>query len=251
MSRIRRIGAAAAVAAAVAAVAVPTAALAEHTQTLDVAAELIKQPPGKPWEVNLLLGATLDDTSGEQPSPVNHIKFSFTKGAKVNSDAFATCTVDKLRNQGPSACPSGSLLGTGTAKAEALTLLLDADLRVYNGPGTASKRQIILYAKVRQIPTIVLVFPGTLQKTSGKFGWTLDLPIPPIPTVGDAGNNASVTGFQVKVGGYGKKRTPFIQAPTKCSKPGWPFAATYSYADGASGSATALMDCTIRALPGK
>jgi hypothetical protein len=250
--RTRRAGAAVAAAAAVAAVAAPVAG-AEITHQLDVAAELVRQPPGRPWEVNLLLGSTIDETSGEQPAPVNNMKFQFTRGAKVNSDAFKTCTVETLRKTGPSACPAGSLLGTGAAKAEALTLLLDADLRVYNGPGTVNDRQLIVWAKVRQIPTIVLVFPGKLKKTAGRYGWTLDLPIPPIPTVGE-GNDASVTGFAVKVGGYGRKngrKVPFIEAPTSCTRPGWPFAAQFSYAGGATSSATALMDCTIRALPGK
>jgi hypothetical protein len=252
MTRTRRAGAALAATAAIAALGAPTA-VAEITHQLDVGAELVRQPPGKPWEVNLLLGSVIDETSGEQPAPVNNMKFQFTSGAKVNSDAFKTCSVDALRKTGPSACPSGSLLGEGTAKAEALTLLLDADLKVFNGPGTVNNRQLIVWAKVRQIPTIVLTFPGTLKKTSGKYGWALNLPIPPIPTVGE-GNDASVTGFSVKVGGYGRKngkKVPFIEAPTKCNKPGWPFAAQFSYAGGATSSATALMDCTIRALPGR
>jgi hypothetical protein len=253
-TRMRRTAAVAAAVSVSAALAVPAFA-AQHTQELSVGAELIKQPKNKPWEVNLLLGATLDLDDGGTPEPVQNMKFSFTQGAKVNSDAFKVCTEATLRDRGPGACPAGSLLGTGKAVAEALNLVINANVRIYNGPGTVKKRQLIVWAKAIEIPTIVLTLPGTLTKTSGKYGWVLDLPIPPIHTIGD-GNDASVTGFSVKVGGYGKKKgrkgkVPFIEAPTKCNKPGWPFAADFRYADGATGRATALMDCTIRALPGR
>jgi hypothetical protein len=250
--RMRRAAAVTAAVAVSAAVAVPALA-ADHTQELSVGAELVRQPKNKPWEVNLLLGATLDLSDGGTPEPVRNMKFSFTNGAKVNSDAFKICTEQTLRDRGPSACPAGSLLGTGTAIAEALNLVIHANIRVYNGPGTVNNRTLIVWAKAIEIPTIVLTLPGKLTKTSGKYGWVLDLPIPRIPTIGPD-NDASVTAFQVKVGGYGKKKgkkVPFIEAPTKCNKPGWPFAADFNYADGASGRAVALMDCTIRAIPGK
>jgi hypothetical protein len=254
MSRMRRAAALAAAATVLSAsAAVPTAIAAEHTQVLDVGAELVNQPKGKPWVVNLLLGATLDMDDGGTPPPVQNMKFSFTNGAKVHSDAFKVCTEQTLRDKGPGSCPAGSLLGSGTAIAEALNLVIHANVRIYNGPGTVNNRTLIVWAKAIEIPTIVLTLPGKLTKTSGKYGWVMNLPIPRIPTIGPD-NDASVTGFSVKVGGYGKlkgKKTPFIEAPTSCNRPGWPFAGDFTYADGATGRATALMDCTIRAISGK
>lgn len=254
MSPMRRVAALAVAATTLsAAVAVPAAMAAQHTQALDVGAELVTQPKGKPWVVNLLLGATMGMDDGSTPAPVQNMHFSFTSGAKVHSDAFKVCTEATLRDKGPGACPAGSLLGSGKAVANALNLVINANVRIYNGPGTANNRTLLVWAKAIEIPTIVLVLPGKLTKTSGKYGWVLDLPVPRIPTIGPD-NDASVVGFNVKVGGYGKlkgKKTPFIEAPTSCRRPGWPFAADFRYADGASGRATALMDCTIRALPGQ
>jgi hypothetical protein len=92
---------------------------------------------------------------------------------------------------------------------------------------------------------VVIPLEGTLTKTSGKYGWKLDLPVGRIQTVGD--NDAAITDFEVTVGGIGKKRVPFIEAPTSCAKPGWPFLGTFTYADGSSGTSSAIINCLLKA----
>jgi hypothetical protein len=95
---------------------------------------------------------------------------------------------------------------------------------------------------------VTVILTGTLKKTSGKYGYVLDLPVPPIHTVGD--NDASITSFNVKVGGFGKvkgKRTPFIEAPTSCHEPGWPFLGEFHYSDGSTGTSSAIISCTLKA----
>jgi hypothetical protein len=243
---IRRLVAVAAVAAVATAVAAPAAMAADHTQQLNIGAELVRQPAGKPWVVNLLLGADLGMTDGTVPSPVDHMKFSFTTGAKVHSEAFGTCSEATLQSGGPGACPASSRLGGGTATAEALETKFPAQVDVFNGPGKPSNRKILVFA--RAIQTVTVILSGTLKKTSGKYGWVLDLPVPRIPTVGD--NDASITAFNVKVGGFGRvkgKRVPFIEAPTACKSPGWPFLGEFHYTDGGSGTSSAVIGCTLKA----
>jgi hypothetical protein len=87
--------------------------------------------------------------------------------------------------------------------------------------------------------------PGTLKRTSGRYGWVLDLPVPRIMTVGEE-NDAAITSFEVKVGGVGRRKVPFIEAPTSCAQPGWPFLGTFAYADGASGSSAATIPCLLK-----
>jgi hypothetical protein len=207
----------------------------------------VRQPAGKPWVVNLLLGADMGMSDGTAATPVDHMKFSFTTGAKVHSEAFGTCTEAKLRAGGPGACPANSRLGSGTATAYALETQLPATIDVLNGPGTPSNRKVLVFA--RAIQTVTVILTGTLKKTSGKYGWVLDLPVPPIPTgIGD--NVAAITTFNVKVGGFGRvkgKRVPFIEAPTACHSPGWPFLGEFHYADGGSGTSAAVIGCTLKA----
>lgn len=223
----------------------PAAAQAAHTQRLDIAAELVRQPAGRPWIVNLSLGAQLGSTDGTVPSPVNHMVFNFTRGAKVHPEAFGTCTMDVLKAKGPEACPSSSRLGDGKAVANALETSFDATIKVFNGPQAGAGRKILIYA--RALGTVVIPMEGTLKKTSGKYGWVLDLPVPRIATVG-ADNDAAITSFSVVVGGVGRKRVPFIEAPTACNRPGWPFLGTFTYADGASGSSSATIPCLLKAV---
>lgn len=251
-TRMRRLTAlAAAVSVTAAGAAAIPALAADHTQELSIGAELVRQPKGKPWEVNLLLGATLDLTDGGTPAPVQNMHFQFTNGARVNSDAFKTCTAQVLEKRGPSACPAGSQIGAGKAIAEALNLVINANIRIFNGPGTVNNRQLIVWAKAIEIPTIVLTLPGTLKKTSGKYGYTLDVPVEPIRAPGD---EASITSFNVKVGGFGKlkgkKGVPFIEAPTSCKAPGWPFLGQFTYADGTSGTSSATIPCVLKATNG-
>jgi hypothetical protein len=233
--------------AATGAVAAPAALAAEHTERLDIGAELVRQPPGKPWIVNLMLGAKLGMDDLSVPSPVRNMKFSFTSGAKVHSDAFGTCTKAILEQQGSSGCPSSSRLGSGSAVADVLLTQFPTDeVSVFNGPGTTSKRKLLVYA--RAIDTLVVILEGTLRKTSGKYGYVLDLPVDPIRAPGD---EASITSFSVKVGGFGKlkgkKNVPFIEAPTSCRAPGWPFLGEFTYADGTSGTSAATIPCLLKA----
>ena len=236
---------AAVTAVALSAVAVPVASAA-HTQRLDVGAELVRQQSGgKPWIVNLSLGAQMGMEDGSVPSPVKRMVFSFTRGAKVHPEAFATCTMAMIQKQGPNACPKASRLGEGKAVAAALQTTFDADVLVFNGPKIPAGRQLIVYA--RALGTVVIPLEGTLKKTSGRYGWVLDLPVPRIMTVGQD-NDAAITSFSVTVGGLGRKKVPFIEAPTSCSKPGWPFLGTFTYGDGESGSSSATIPCLLKAV---
>jgi hypothetical protein len=222
----------------------PGAALADHTQQLNIGAELVRQQAGgKPWMVNLSLGATLGSTDGTVPSPVDHMVFRFTKGARIHPEAFGTCTLATLRAKGTPGCSSSSRLGRGKATANALLQDFPATIDVFNGPQVGKGRKIEIYA--RALGTVVIPLEGTLTPTSGKYGFKLDLPVGRIRTVGD--NDAAILDFAVTVGGTGRKGVPFIEAPTVCNKPGWPFLGTFTYADGSTGSSSAVISCLLKA----
>jgi hypothetical protein len=247
MSRPFAAAVAALASACAALVGVPAvASAAGHTQRLVVGAELVRQQAGgKPWIVNLVLGAQLGMDDGSVPSPVRHMAFSFTRGAQVHPEAFATCGMATITEHGPGACPSTSRVGSGKAVAAALQTTFDATVTVFNGPKVAGGRQIIVYA--RALGTVAIPMVGTLKRTSGRYGWVLDLPVPRIMTVGQE-NDAAITSFEVKVGGIGRKKVPFIEAPTSCARPGWPFLGSFGYADGSGGSSSATIPCLLNAI---
>ncbi|MCZ4495172.1 MAG: hypothetical protein JWP53_4103 [Conexibacter sp.] len=230
--------------AALAAAAAPAAPAADHTQRMDIGAELVhQQPGGKPWIVNLGIGAEMGMADGSVPPPIEHMRFSFTRGAKVHPEAFPTCTQQVLHDAGPNGCPKGSRLGEGKASATALETVFPATIQVFNGPATKAGRKILIYA--RALGTVVIPLEGTLKKSSGQYGWVLDVPVQKIQIVAD--QFASITSFSVTVGGIGRKGVPFIEAPTSCAKPGWPFLGEFRYADGATGTSSALISCLLKA----
>jgi hypothetical protein len=241
--RLIAVSAAVAALGASASASAPAALAADHTQHLEIAAELIRQPAGKPWIVNLTIGAQLGMSDGTAPEPVNRMVFSFTKGAKVHPEAFGSCTMATLKDKGPDGCPQSSRLGSGKAIAHVLEQDYPATIDVLNGPAAGKDRKLYIYA--RALGTVVIRLEGTLKKTRGKYGYVLDVPIAPIQIVGDM--YASITSFEVTVGGIGRKKVPFIEAPTSCAKPGWPFFGSFTYADGAGGTSSATITCLLKA----
>lgn len=225
--------------------AVPVSATAAPTQTFSAGAELLNQPKGQPWNLNLFVQATFGTNDGSALSPVTRMQMKFPSGAKYNGSSFATCTLSKVTKQ---TCPSASKIGSGTAKALLGTDPVDAKISVYNGPGTDKKRSVYMYS--RALSTVTFVLEGTMTKTSGKFGYALDVKVPPIvPQLIPGG--VPIVSFETTIGGSVKKkgkRIPLVSSPTSC-KGGWSFAATFTYSNGASGSVNSAIPCRLAATP--
>jgi hypothetical protein len=240
----------AAMAAAVS-LAFAASAQAAHTQDLVFGATLLDQPKGQPWAVNLNINATLGTTDGGLAAPLRHVSFQFPAGAKLNADKFPTCApknfADTLK------CPRGSMLGNGLAKVDARPLLsnVDAQLKLYNGKGTASKRTLILTASTEDSGIeINLLLPGTLKKVGGRYSYQFDLDIPEIVAVSGA-PPVAINSFNVDVGGRAKKKgkkISYIDAPTKCPSGGWPFTGTFTFGDGTLPTLASHLDCTLKTV---
>ena len=242
-----------AAAAAFAALAVAGPAQAEHTQNLVFGATLLDQPKGQPWAVNLNVNATLGTTDGSLAAPLRHVRLQFPAGARLNADKFPTCApktfADSLK------CAKGSKLGNGLAKVDARPLLtnVDAQLKLYNGKGTARKRTLYLTASTEDSGIeINLLLPGTLAKIGGRYSYQFDLDIPEIVAVSGA-PPVAINSFQVDVGGRVKKKgkkLSYIDAPTKCPSGGWPFTGTFTFGDGTLPTLNSHLDCTLRTVSG-
>jgi hypothetical protein len=224
-------------------VALPASASAAPTQVFNAGAELLNQPAGAPWNINLLIGATFGTDDGSAVSPITHMKMSFPTGARFNGDKFKTCTATQVQKQ---SCPSGSKIGSGTATALLGDGTIDATITVYNGPGTASKRKVFMFTKA--LSTVSFVLSGDMTKTSGKFGYVLDLTVPPIvPELQPGG--VAITSFNTSVGGSTTvkgQKIPLLTSPTSC-KGGWSFMAQFTYANGSTGTTNSSIPCKLMA----
>jgi hypothetical protein len=198
---------------------------ATNTESLITGVKLIKQPAGQPWWIGLSLGATIGTTDGSKPAPLSNLVF-FLPHATVNSGAFPTCTVVKLKARGAAGCPRGSRLGQGTSLIDASPLLnpAHADISMFNGPRSHGNPTFLFMAQAREVQ-VTIYLQGTLVRQRGHFGYKLTMPFPRIPTI-TGFPDASVTQFQVNVQAFGRKhgrKVPLLEAPTSCPSPGWLF----------------------------
>ena len=238
---------------AAAALGIAIAAPAAHatvSNTLNIGAQLLDQPKGQPWAVNLLLGAQVIESTGQENLPITtKFVFQFPR-ANVNPDKFPVCkaTDGDFVKQGPNACSSGSIIGKGTADARALSLPIPADVTLYNGKGTKNNRELVLYAYAPSVG-VKVILRGHLRKINrGNFGYEFELPIPPIEVL--QGQLVSIEGFQITVGKRirkGGKLISFIDAPQKCSGAGWPFTFRDELQGGVVATANATISCVIKA----
>ena len=238
---------------ALAAAAVPPAPAAAATPVakLDMAAELLRQPAGRPWSIALHAGAQIQSGDALPPPPLRTITFMFPH-AQVHDGAFGTCSPERVRNALARGCPRSSLLGSGEGLVDVRPLLdtpVHADLLLFNGPRTREGRRLFITAAGREIQAGILI-EAVLKRASGRYGYRLDVTIPPIkplPTIPEV----SVTGFNLRVAAMsrGRRRVPFVEAPRTCPRGGLPFAGTFRFADGSVVEDRAAIPCVLRAAP--
>lgn len=235
-----------AVATTAATLACLTTARAAQTQTLIAGAELLAQNASGQWNLNLISGARFGTDDGSPVSAVRTMKLSFPSGARMNADAFKTCSFAQVSD---GACPAASKLGTGTATTLLGTSTVPATITIFNGPGNASKRRIWMYS--RALSTIEFVLDGTIRKTSGTYGYVLNVNVPPIvPELVPGG--VAILDFETTIGGSGRKNgkiVPLVTSPTSCRKGGWRYSGTFTFANGSSATSGAAISCRLTATP--
>ena len=233
-------------------VAFAPAASAEVTSELSIGAELLDQPANQPWSVNLLLGAKLTESTGQENLPVTErILLEFPK-AQINTQHFPSCraTDGKFAVLGEKACPKSSQIGAGVAHVRGISLPFVADLWLFNGKGTNNDREIIIFARERSLE-VPVTLRGRLRKINrGDFGFEFDLTIPPAAIQLLSDQFVAIESFEVKVGKRIRKNgrlISYIDAPRKCTGDGWPFAFRNELRGGVVVNARTRISCIIKA----
>lgn len=248
----RRIVALLVAAVAVIAVAVPSAIASDQlTNKLTVGAILVNQPKGQPWSIDLHLKADLTDAAGQEELPQStNYAFKFPQ-AKLNASKFPVCKATKADfiAKHAAACPAATQIGKGTATAFGIGILFDnVPVNIFNGPGTDSNRQVLVYSRLQKggIDVDVPVF-GTIKKTSSGFAANF-----PIPDIQLSDNEfASVEGFDTMVGKRikkGGKQISYLEAPTVCKGPGFAFTFDATFKTGKVVSDAKTIPCELQGL---
>src|SRR5919197_370936 len=135
----------------VAAVAVLVGAAVVYAQTDQTVQTLdVKIKPAKASTKKKDRGISLDVTTsttnqdGSKHSPTTRAVVFFAKGLKFNDTKFPTCSQSALDANGPSACPKGSQIGSGSADVDARPVInetIHGDTLGFNAKG----HKVLLY----------------------------------------------------------------------------------------------------------
>ncbi len=197
------------------------------------------------------LQLTIDYSSDESavPLPVSSSVLRFPAGLGVEIPHLRSCSLTRLRAQGPKACPPQSLLGHGHAIAEAQAgsqiVSEGIQLTLFVGPFHNLQPTFEILGQGYTPFDERVVLTGTVRPDNPPYGEDLVLSIPPIPTL-PLEPDASIVSMSLTVG-TAKPRHPItvntIVVPPSCPAGGFPFAAEFTYADGSTSSALADAVC--------
>jgi hypothetical protein len=186
------------------------------------------------------------------PLPVRRAVLRFPSGLGIEIPHLRSCSIARLRKQGPNGCSSQSELGRGHALAEAMAgsqlITEDISLWLFLGPFHNLEPSFEILGQGITPFDERVVLTGTVVPDHPPYGEDLVLSAPPIPTV-PLEPDASIASMSLTVG---TNKSPHpnqantIVVPSSCPTGGFPFAAEITYADGSSGSALANAACPGR-----
>lgn len=201
----------------------------QFTQTANV--KLTKKKAGKSTGISVALRSTDPGEPGGKPKAASKIVIKLPKGSAINTKATAQCNLGE-EDVKAGKCPAKSLIGKGTAKANAAPLFSSTteDVKAYTRKGgivllltdNASDPQpgqtIVLQASVTKKGVISVTVPE-LQPVPNLFVVLTDFTLKTSP----------------KSKGKGKNKVNLITTPKTCKKSkGWVSTTTFTYADGSA-----------------
>ena len=216
-----------------------------NTLSQEFGVRLIKQPPGQPWAIGLNMHSVMDANDRQKSRRAEHpLLLPAREGQRQ--------VLQDLR------CREAG--GRGAVGVSVGVEARDRDVaggRAAAGePGARDDHDVQRQAEQREpgVPVLRVGDRGLGQPRDqgraggvGKFGYTLDVSIPKIPTLpGQA--DASIHDIDVDVAATtrSKGRTVYLlQAPTSCPSGGFPFQATYSFADDQRLTTSSAVSCTL------
>ncbi|HEU0251351.1 MAG TPA: hypothetical protein VFR48_11575 [Solirubrobacteraceae bacterium] len=184
-----------------------------------------------------------------EPSPVVKAVVRLPAGMSLDMPSLHSCTAARLMTHGASGCPQRSQLGHGHALAETLdgsqTLRENISLRVFLGPPENLSPTFYVLAQGTTPVQEQLVFSGSVRSDVAPYGERLAMSIPAVPSL-PTEPDASLANLAITIGSNTRGRShglASIRVPHSCPAGGFPFAAEFTYLEGARGSALTKIPC--------
>jgi hypothetical protein len=157
----------------------------------------------------------------------------FPKGSLYNGAKYPKCSADTMNRRGLSACPKGSIMGTGGGTAYADTVITHPQITIVNGGAS----NVCLYTTLNNPARVQACVPGTITRMSGEWAYKLHLVVPQVLQV-VAGVPIQLTEFHTTAGKGSWLATTGCPASHK-----WPFSVQAFYSTGGSSTSTASTPC--------
>ena len=198
----------------------------------------------KPKAVGIKFGYKVDEASGQRPAVVSSYAITFS-GIRVNKSVASTCSASTLESQGPSGCPSKSIVGSGyienatgaTANPADKSIQCNAALTVVNESGSKGAIYVAgdpastnpkTKCAIQLAAAIPATFKNTSKGTTLSFSVPSSLKHPGAPSISNAVTSVTSTiknvtksgkGFYEAIGGCTKgKRTISVKFTTEAGQ---------------------------------
>ncbi len=185
------------------------------------------------------------------PAPLRGFVVHLPAGLTVNLRDARVCPPSRLRSAGANGCSSKSLIGRGHAlmrvNAGSLAVSESASVSIYRGPNRGSKQTLEILSQGSTPLQQSTIATGVLTPDGGRYGSKLTVTVPAIPTL-VLEPDASFTSLSLTIGGIGGRPRAHTAAgsivvPRTCPAAGFPFAAEFTFASGATASTNAVVAC--------
>jgi hypothetical protein len=205
-------------------------------------------------------GFDLTGTNGSVPPPLRSVSLKLPPGINylTTTLGLAICQPAALLERGLAGCPPNSRLGFGSAYVEVPFGETSGheipDIQALMGPPHNGNIVVLFYADGREPVYAQLVFAGELIAGSQTLGGSLNAAIPLVPSV-PAGPPVSIVKVRTTIGPahltyYERKHGRTISfhpqgvsLPLRCPRGGFAFSAGFSFEDGTSTVANAIVPC--------
>jgi hypothetical protein len=202
------------------------------------------------------LGFNVGKTPTRLTSAALHLPQEITTGA--NTLGLATCTESMLDARGPRACPQNSVIGRGRGTVSvpfgAEPILEPVEIEIFMAPAAEEKTRVLFYVEGSDPVIARLVLQGSMGGDAAPFGTLIKAEVPEIASL-PGSPPAALVSMQAELGPrdlrYTKrehgKTVSFVpegfKVPPTCPTGGYPFAATFTFADGHHESASTQAPC--------
>ncbi len=185
------------------------------------------------------------------PPPLSAMVVRLPAGLTIDLRGVGTCAGSRLRHRGAGGCPAGSLVGRGHAMmsvhAGSLAVPEETTIAIFRGPDRAGRPTLEIFGQGRTPLDQSSISTAVLDPDSAPYGSKLTVSIPAIPTLVFE-PDASFDSLSLTVGGIGHNPLAHAAAgailvPRRCPAGGFPFAASFAFADGSTASASATLPC--------